>query len=174
MSSPDKAHNGTLQQTEAAGDYVSSLDTGESGSLDGSEERPAQPADGSRTIDVLLQLTEDIANSGKRLIEIYADRARHTVRKTAIGVGVATCMLVCLLLWLGASTLAVLRGLCAGLAALWNGSAWSGDLAGGLLGLALAGLGIYAALRLNSRQEFRRLRSKYEQLRKTHANTPKA
>jgi hypothetical protein len=110
LSSPDKAHNGTLQQTEAAGDYVSSLDTGESGSLDGSEERPAQPADGSRTIDVLLQLTEDIANSGKRLIEIYADRARHTVRKTAIGVGVATCMLVCLLLWLGASTLAVLRG----------------------------------------------------------------
>lgn len=174
MSSPEKAHNGTLQQTEAAGDYVRPLDTGESGSLDGSEERAARPVDDGRVVDVLLQLTEDIANSGKRLVEVYSDRARHTVRKGAIRVGVATCVLACLLLWLGASTLAVLRGLCAGLAALWNGSVWSGELTGGLTGLALAALAIYGTLRLNSRQELRRLRSKYEQLRKTHASTPKA
>ena len=174
MTSPDNAHNGTLQQTEAAGDYVRPLDTGESGSLDGSEERGPRTIDGGRMIDVLLQLTEDVASSGKRLVEVYADRARHTVRKSAIRIGLATCVLACLLLWLGASTLAVLRGLCAGLAALWNGSPWSGELAGGLLGLALAALGIYGALRMNSRQELRKLRSKYEQLRRTHASSPKA
>jgi hypothetical protein len=174
VNPPDNAPNGTLQQTEAVGGPVHSRDTGESGSLDGRQERPANPAGGGRMVDVLLQLTEDITNSGKRLVEVYSDRARHAVRTTAIRAGVATCALVCLLLWLGASTLALLRGLCAGLAALWNGSPWSGDLAGGLLGLALAALGIYGALRLSSRQELHKLRAKYEQLRKDHANTPKA
>ena len=100
---------------------------------------------------------------------MYSDRARLSVRRTlvqaAIGAGVAVCTVV----WLGAAALAVLRGACGGLTALWGGREWLGDLTGGLLALTLAASAIALHLRLSTRRDFRRLKAKYERMRNEHS-----
>jgi hypothetical protein len=134
------------------------------------DEGEGSPASGSKRglSQVLLQFLEEIVGSADGLVEVYADRIRLSIRRTvvqtAIGVGVAVCTAICL----GAAVLAVLRGTCGGLTALWNGREWLGDLTGGLLVCTLAAGAIVCYLRLSSRRELRRLKAKYEQIRNGH------
>jgi hypothetical protein len=126
------------------------------------------PASKSGLIEVLFRFVEEIIGSADSLIEVYSDRIKLSVRRTmvqaAIGAGVAVCAAV----WLGASALAVVRGVCGGLATLWGGREWLGDLTGGALALAFAAGAAALYLRLASRRELERLRAKYERMRNEH------
>ena len=140
--------------------------------------RAAARADRRSLSAVFSQFAEDVVRSADGLIDVYADRTKLTVRRkvvqAAIGLGAAVCAVV----WLGSSTLAVVRGVCAGMTTLSGGRGWLGDLTGGLLALTLAGGGIALYLRLSSRRELGRLKVKYERIRSDdgddHAGTTRA
>ena len=131
---------------------------------DASEKR--EPFD---LIHSLVGFVEQIAGSAHGLVEVYADRMKQSVRRTivqtSLGVGAALGAVI----WLGAAMLAILRGVCGGLTALWGGREWLGDLTGGVLACALAGCAIALGLRLSERREFQRLKTKYERIRNEHA-----
>lgn len=126
---------------------------------------------GSGLLQILFRFVEDAVGSVDGLIEVYADRARLSVRRSivhaAIGVGVAVCAVV----WLITAALAILRGVFGGLTTLWGGREWLGDLTGGLLAWALAAGAIALHLRLSSRRELGRLRAKYERIRNDHGKS---
>lgn len=113
----------------------------------------------------LLRFIEEVTGSAEGLIEVYADRAKQSVRRTIVKAVVGGGVAVCAAIWLGSAALAVLRGVCGGFTALWGGRAWLGDLTGGLLGLTFAGAAIALCVHLSSRRELRRLEAKYERIR---------
>jgi hypothetical protein len=125
-------------------------------------------------IQVLFQFVEEIIGSADSLIEVYADRIRLSVRRTMVQAVIGASLAVCAAVWLGAAALAILRGVCGGLTALWSGREWLGDLTGGVLALALAAGAAAFYLRLSSRRELQRLRAKYERIRTQHSQDPSA
>jgi hypothetical protein len=132
--------------------------------LGGSGEDASAARAPSGLIHGLIRFVEEIVGSADGLVEVYADRMKQSVRRTIVQAGLGACAAVCAIVWLGAATLATLRGLCGGLAALWGGREWLGDLTGGALACALAGCAIALGLRLSSRRTFRRLKAKYERI----------
>jgi len=86
------------------------------------------------------------------------------VRRTIVKVVLATAAAICAVLWLGAASLATLRGLCGGFAALWGGREWFGDLCGGALALILSAGVVALLLKLSTRRELIRLEAKYEHI----------
>lgn len=154
-------HDSESRQGESVGDRSKS----HTGEADGS----GRSRSSSRLIQILFRFVEEIIGSADSLIEVYADRIKLSVRRTivqaVIGAGVAVCAAV----WLGAASLAILRGVCGGLTTLWGGREWLGDLTGGLLALALAASTIALYLRLSSRRELGRLKAKYERIRNEHS-----
>ena len=130
------------------------------------DEFERSPAPGSvRRIEILLRLVEEVHGSSPRLIEVYAGRTRPSVRRTIVQASIGACVAVCGWLWVGAATLATLRGVRGGLTAVWSGREWLGDLTGGALALALAASAIGLHLRLSSRREVRRSLTKHERNR---------
>jgi uncharacterized membrane protein YgcG len=129
-----------------------------------------EPAAKSGLVEALLLFVEEVAASGKSVIEVYKDRMRLALRRSlvrlAIGVGAA----VCAICWLGAAALACLRGVCGGFTALFDGRTWLGELVGGLFSLTLAAIAVAFYLRLSSRRELTRLKAKYERIRNEHKN----
>ncbi len=135
----------------------------------------AQPPEAGATaqapdlLDSLVRCFEDVSGSIGRLVEIRKDRVKHKLRRTIVRSAVAAAFAVVAAVWLGAAALAVLRGLCAGLSALWGDRAWLGDLSGGVIALSIAFVAGALALSLDSRRERHRLQAKYERLRTAHA-----
>jgi hypothetical protein len=155
------------------------------GRADDSSERAANEAERSAESGPRIGLTQTIvdfveelmAASGS-LIDVYSDRARRSMRRTMVQAAIGTGAAICAAIWLGASALAVLRGICGGLTAAWGGREWLGDLTGGMLALTLAACVIALVVRLAERRELLRLRAKYERIRndntKDHDNAPPA
>jgi hypothetical protein len=130
---------------------------------------PSEHAPGcSRSVDAVARFVEDLGSSTSRLFEVYSDRTRMSLRQGFQRAAIGAAFGACIGIWLGASTLAVFRGACDGLAELWGGQAWSGDLAGGALGLAAAAIAFVVVLRTSSWRELRRLKDKYRRLRSTN------
>ncbi|MBK7644428.1 MAG: hypothetical protein IPJ19_15530 [Planctomycetes bacterium] len=103
------------------------------------------------------------------MIEVKADRLRLSVQKTAVKIAFASAVALCAVLWLGAASLATLRGLCGGFAALCGGRVWLGELCGGAFALLLAAGTAGLLLRLSTRRELARLEKKYERIRNAPA-----
>ncbi len=125
-------------------------------------ERPGSPDEAGGWLDVLFESVEAVAASVGRLIEVQADRVRLSVQRSMVKTAIGGAAALGAAVWVVAGTLALLRGICGGLAALSGGRAWLGDLAGGALALgsviAVVALGSQAW----SRRELRRLEAKYE------------
>lgn len=122
----------------------------------------------SNLTEVLATFIEDITASVGGLIDVYSDRARLSVRRAVVRVAIGVCAAVCASVWLGASSLAILRGACGGLTTFWGGRVWMGDLTGGLLALMLVTGAIALLLHLSSRRELARLKAKYERTGDEH------
>src|SRR5688572_17063804 len=93
---------------------------------------PSKQAAGcSRSVDAVARFVEDLGTSTSRLFEVYSDRTPMSLRQGFQRAAIGAAFGACIGIFLGASTLAIFRGACDGLAALWGGQAWSGVLAGG-------------------------------------------
>lgn len=131
----------------------------------GAPDRAARrAADGSRLEDVLggaTRYVKELISSAKELIEIKTERKKLQLRRALIRAAVGVVALIGVAAWLGSAVSATIRGLCMGLAQLFDGRVWLGDLVGGLLALALLAGGVAYALRLAERKEIQRLEAKY-------------
>jgi len=122
-------------------------------------------------IQSLLRFVEELSDSADGLIEVTTDRIRLAVRRRLVRGSIVAGAAVGAAVGLGAAALAILRGVCGGLTALWGGREWLGDLTGGLLAWTLAASAIALHHRLSSRREFRRLKAKYERIRNERGTT---
>jgi hypothetical protein len=122
---------------------------------------PSSPAGDRGVTEVLLAFLENTGGAVTSLADVYGDRLRTTTRETIWKLGVAAIAGVAMLLWIGSATLAAGRGLCGAVTFLSGGEAWLGDLAGGLLALALAAGAIAAVERWSKRNQLQALELKY-------------
>jgi hypothetical protein len=127
----------------------------------------ADPADASSfaskraTSDQVFDFGAETADAAKRLFEVYSDRTKLSLRRSFLRTALGVMVGASAALWVGASILSVLRGACDGLAALWGGPAWIGQLFGGLLGVGLALGVLFVAARVDAWLQLRRLKAKY-------------
>ena len=128
----------------------------------------ASPGASRDLIKILLRFVEELGGSADGLIEVHVDRLRLSVRRRLVRGTITAGVAVCATVWLGAGTLALLRGACAGLTTLWGGREWLGDLTGGLLAVTLAACALMLHLRLSTRRELAGLKAKYERIRNQH------
>jgi len=128
----------------------------------GAEPKASTPDGG--ILGLLVGLGEELWASAGSLAEVYSDRARLALRRKVTSIALAAGAAVALLFAVCAAALAAVRGLCGAVAELCGGRAWAGDLAGGLLAIALvAGLLAWHTKR-SARSELERLKAKYERL----------
>lgn len=114
------------------------------------------------TSESLLRLGGEAADAARRLIDLVADRAWFAMRRSLLRAALAVVLGVGIALWVGASILAVFRGVCDAIAAWWGGPEWIGQLAGGLAGIAVALGGLLVAIGVDKWWQLRRLESKYQ------------
>ncbi len=113
------------------------------------------------TSDQLFELGGDTVDAARRLFEVYSDRTKLSLRRSFLRTALGVMVGASAALWVGASILSVLRGACDGLAELWGGRAWMGQLFGGLLGVGLAVGLLFVASRVDAWWQLRRLQAKY-------------
>lgn len=122
---------------------------------------PTSEAGDRGVTEVLFAFLESTGGAVSSLADIYGDRLRASTKESlaklvgAVLVGAAT------LLWIGSATLASVRGLCGAVGSLARDEAWVGDLAGGLLALALAAAAWSGASWWSRRTQLRALEIKY-------------
>jgi hypothetical protein len=131
----------------------------------------AASASSDGLVDIVFRFVQEVIGSADSLIEVYADRIRLSVRRTMVQAVIGAGAAICAAVWLGAASLAILRGVCGGLTALFDGRAWLGELTGGLLALALTAGAAALYLRLSSRRELARLKAKYERIRNENSQS---
>ena len=112
-----------------------------------------------------VRFVEELSGSIRQQIEIYADRQKLAIRRQIVRGTIAAVVGIAGLVWLCSAMLAVLRGLCAGLAVLFGGRVWAGDLVGGLIGVGLVVCAVLVATRVMARADLRRLEAKYDRPR---------
>jgi hypothetical protein len=125
------------------------------------------PDDQSRLAELVSNATryvKELAASAKQMLEIQAERKKLALRRGLMKAAVGVVALVAVVAWLGAAIGATVRGLCTGLAVLFDGRQWLGDLVGGLLALALLAGAVALALRRSARKDLERLEEKYGRL----------
>ena len=127
------------------------------------------PAQGGKYTQALLEAAGEIAVSANSLIEVFSDRMRLSVRRKFTHAAIFLLAAAAAVVWLGAASLATLRGVCGGFTALFDGRSWQGDLVGGLLALSLSALAVVIYQRSFSRREFERLKAKYGRIRNEHS-----
>ncbi len=119
----------------------------------------------------LLKAGAEIVGSANSLIDVYSDRVRLSLRRKFTHAAIFLLAAAAAVVWLGAASLATLRGVCGGFTALFGGRAWQGDLVGGLLALLLSALAVVIYQRSFARGEFARLKIKYARSRNEHRKT---
>lgn len=119
----------------------------------------------------LLKAGAEIVGSANSLIEVYSDRVRLSLRRKFTHAAIFLLAAAAAVVWLGAASLATLRGVCGGFTALFGGRAWQGDLVGGLLALLLSALAVVIYQRSFARGELARLKTKYAHIRNEHSKT---
>ena len=128
------------------------------------ESREPPNEDQSRLAELVSNATryvKDLAASAKQMLEIQAERKKLALRRGLMKAALGIVALVAVAAWLGAAISATVRGLCTGLAVLFDGRVWLGDLVGGLLALALLAGAVAFALRQSARKDLERLEEKY-------------
>lgn len=163
-----------VQRNESQGDPVKLEEPIEPDSSRASA--PCAPSgkaqDGAESSSGLAELLANTAGelhvAAQSLIEVYSDRVKQRVRSSIVSGVLAAAAAVVAIVWLSAAALATVRGIRGALTAWSGGRAWVGDLAGGVLALALAAGAVAIYLRLSARHELARLKAKYERIRKTH------
>ncbi len=163
----DRTHSHDAHDHESGADASRSEPSDGNGRADGSGERAGSS---DRVLQSLVELVGEITGSARSLIEVYKDRVRLSARRTIVRISLGVAASLCAAVWLGAAMLAVLRGLCGGLASAFGGREWLGELSGGLLALGVTVAAIAIHLRFSSRREIERLNTKYEGIRNEHAN----
>lgn len=129
----------------------------------GAANSDAAAPDGS--VRGFVRCFEELFAAAEGLVEIQADRARLSLRRTIVKAVVAVGVAASAIVWLGVAAYATVRGICGGLTELWGGRAWLGELTGGVLALAIVGGGYALYTRLSARRELERLQAKYERMR---------
>lgn len=129
---------------------------------------PSTPRDGSGQLpasgdDPFAELG-GAAQAVQRWFEVLTDRAAASARRSLLRGAIALVVVVGATLWIGAASLALLRGLCGAFAALGGGSGWVGDLVGGAVAVAGACCALALALRVDSWARLRTLRAKYKRM----------
>jgi hypothetical protein len=114
---------------------------------------------------IVLRFVEEAFDGVDGLIAVRLDRAKHSMKRTIVGAACFAGAAIVATTGACAAVLALVRGLCGGLAALFSGSAWLGDLAGGVLALILVTGAVALAYRIHERRELARLKAKYERTR---------
>jgi hypothetical protein len=130
-------------------------------------QEPSAPEESGRLEELVSSATryvKELVASAKRMVEIQAERKKLALRRMLMRVALGLVALVAVVVWLGAAVGATVRGLCAGLAELFGGRVWLGDLVGGLLALALLAGAMALAVRRSSRKDLERLEAKYGRL----------
>jgi len=107
-----------------------------------------------------------------RWIDLQAERLRLTLERSLLRAALGLAFGVFALVWIGAASLAVLRGLRGGLTSLFDGNVWLGDLTAGLLALALLAASVALLLHRGARRELARLKAKYEPEPDLHRHGP--
>ena len=128
---------------------------------------PPAADDQSRLSELVSNATryvKELAASAKQMLEIQAERKKLALRRGLMKAALGVVALVAVVAWLGAAIGATVRGLCTGLAVLFDGRQWLGDLVGGLLALALLAGAVALVLRRSARKDLERLEEKYGRL----------
>lgn len=107
---------------------------------------------------------KELVSNAKQLLEIQAERKKLALKRGLLKAGVGLVALIAVAAWLGSAVGATVRGLCAGLAVLFGGRVWLGDLVGGLLALALLAAAVAVVLKLASSKDLKKLEAKYGRL----------
>jgi len=97
-----------------------------------------------------------------RWIDLQAEHLRLALERSLLRAALGLALGVFVLVWIGAASLAVLRGLRGGLTSLFGDNFWLGDLTAGLLALALLAASVALLLHRGARRELARLKAKYE------------
>jgi len=125
----------------------------------------AKRADEGGLIEALLSFVKEVLASGSTVIEVYKDRLRMSVRRTAVRAALGVSVAVFAICWLGAAALAITRGILGGFSALFDRRVWLGELTGGLFILTLTAVTVALLFKLSSRRELARLKAKYQRIR---------
>lgn len=112
---------------------------------------------------------EDLAATWWSRVELKVERTKIAARRSAVRVALIVVAGLAGLVWIGAALVAVLRGVCLGLAQLFGGREWLGDLVGGVLALAVVAVPVALALRRASRHDERRVEAKVEDVQRARA-----
>lgn len=147
---------------------ASSLDDldGESGDALRSESAQNGAGIGAKAaVGSIETFAREVLAAAGTMMEVYADRAKQSLRSALAKALLGVLAAVVVVLWLGSAALACVRGICGGLQELFGGREWAGDLVGGAvaIGVVVAAVAIYQ--RGTDRREFLRLKSKYERMR---------
>ena len=119
----------------------------------------------------LAKFLKGILAAGGQLIAVYKDRARLSTRRMLTALAGGACAAVLGAVALGASAIAVLRGLCGGFTELWGGRVWLGDLSGGLVAVVLIAMTFAAFVRMSERRWLTQLIAKYDKDRHEDEST---
>ena len=123
---------------------------------------PAQNGHGAREPAVGAGFFGELAGGLVTLVELQADRLRLTLQRSLVRAALGLAAGVFVTTWIVAATLAVLRGVRAGMTSLSGGSVWLGELSAGLLALVLLAVSMAVVLQLARRHDLARLKAKYE------------
>lgn len=146
----------------------------------GVEDRQRVPPPGGEEPDpslaelgrLALQRLEALGDSLRTLWNVRKDRAQLAIRKRMQTTGLLAAVGIAAVAAIIHSMVLIVRGTAAGLAQLFGGRAWLGDLAAGAIVLALVGGGAALAVQRINHRQFVKQREKYAELHRKHDHGP--